>query len=155
MNASMIKPNRAVKHALMALQLMPFVILMAIGLAQLVNTPTMGMLVWLRDAYGISLNAYPTFALVCALGYGGGILRLRARRHADFISLMLYGLVSAPLMTYALLYWYWATRITPGFPLVTAIVWASVAIAMLVIYWFMLVFSLWLWEHDQREKLKP
>lgn len=155
MDTSIINPNRDVKRALVGLQVTPPAVLTAIGLAQLVDTPTMGMLVWLQTAYGISINAYPALMLVCALLYTGGILRLRARRRIDLLSLAAYGLVSAPLIAYALLYTYWATRIAPGFPLGNAVVWASLALFSIIVYWFMLAFSLWLWEHEQTEKLKP
>jgi hypothetical protein len=154
MEISMINPTKAVRRSLLALQLAPFVILMIIAVAQLTSVTTSGVLSWLHSDYGIHPSIYGVFALLCAALYGLGLLRMKTLKKADFISLGCYGLVSAPPLLYGILALYWQTAISTGFSLATPTVWLSLALIMLVIYYHILSFSLWLWEMEQRAKLR-
>lgn len=156
MDASMINPTRAVRHSLLTMQVVPFIVLEMIGIIQLAaNIPTQGMLAWLYRDYGVPPQVYGAFTLICGLLYGLALLRLKSRQIADLVSLSMYGLVSAPLVIYALLAWYWQASFAPGFSLLTPFVWTSLAILLLINHWFVASFSLWLWETQQKEKLKP
>ena len=153
MNVSIVKLTNAVRYSLLALQATPLIALTVIAISLLIDNPTRSTLVWLRDSYGIQKEVFPIFMLVCAAGYAWSMIRLHHHRQFDILNALAFGLVSAPLGIYAVLVWYLQSYINLGGPLITPVIWAVLAAAMIMIHAFNLTFNLWLWETEQQAKL--
>jgi len=146
MTLSILQPPKSVRRALIAVQAIPLVSLIILGIVFLFDKPERGPLTWLRETYGIAWYVHPSIAFLLAAIYAYGCWRFYAKQRRDFHVVIAMTSSSVSVIIHALLVGYYQTQIAPGAPLTLTALWILLAMTLYILTWFSVTFQAWLWE---------